>query len=162
MGDAFATAKEAADDESVVAFGRFLGAASRLEHVLGREIEERCGISHLMFEVLLILARAGEPGLSMRTISREQVLTTGGVTRLIDRMEVAGLVERSDNPADRRGRIVRLTAAGEAKTVEASSVHLANIQRYFLEPLRAEHRAAFAENLRILSRSAGEAVGRLR
>ncbi|WP_205325137.1 MarR family winged helix-turn-helix transcriptional regulator [Glycomyces sp. YM15] len=162
MGDAIGTAREAAGNESVVAFGRFLGAANRLEHVLGRALEERCGISHLMFEVLLILARTGDPGLPMRAISREQVLTTGGVTRLVDRMEAAGLVERGDNPADRRGRLVRLTEAGEAKAVEASRVHLENIRRYFLEPLPVEHREAFAEDLRILSRSAGEAVGRLR
>lgn len=162
MGEARKAAKESADDASVIAFGRFLGTATRLEHVLGRELEEQCGISHRMFEVLLILARADDRGLSMRTISREQVLTTGGVTRLISRMEAAGLVERRDNPADGRGRIVRLTAAGEAMTAEASRVHMANIRRYFLDPLPAEHRAAFAEDLRILSRSASEAVGRLR
>lgn len=162
MDEAIATAKAAADNESVIAFGRFLGAANRLEHVLGRAIEERCGISHLVFEVLLILARAGEPGLPMRAISREQVLTTGGVTRLVDRMEAAGLVERGANPADRRGRLVRLTAAGEAKAVEASRVHLENIRRYFLEPLPAEHREVFMDDLQILGRSAGEAVGRLR
>ncbi|GAA2148960.1 MarR family winged helix-turn-helix transcriptional regulator [Glycomyces algeriensis] len=162
MGEAIGSAKEAAGNELVVAFGRFLGAANRLEHVLGRAIEEACGISHLMFEVLLILARADEAGLPMRAISREQVLTTGGVTRLIDRMEAAGLVERGANPDDRRGRMVRLTAAGEAKAVEASRVHVENIRRYFLEPLPAEHHDVFAEDLRILSRSAGDAVGRLR
>ncbi|WP_112134823.1 MarR family winged helix-turn-helix transcriptional regulator [Glycomyces dulcitolivorans] len=162
MGEAIGSAKEAAGNELVVAFGRFLGAANRLEHVLGRAIEESCGISHLMFEVLLILARAGEAGLPMRAISREQVLTTGGVTRLIDRMEAAGLVARGANPDDRRGRMVRLTEAGEAKAVEASRVHVENVRRYFLEPLPAEHREVFVEDLRVLSRSAGDAVGRLR
>jgi DNA-binding MarR family transcriptional regulator len=98
----------------------------------------------------------------MRAVSREQVLTTGGVTRLVDRMEALGLVERADHPTDRRGRLVRLTAAGEAKAVEATRVHVANIRRYFLEPLPEEHRAQFADDLRMLSRAAGEAVGPLR
>ncbi len=162
MGDAIETAKEAADNELVLAFGRLLGAANRLEFLLGRAIEERCGISHLMYEVLLILARAGEPGLPMRAISREQVLTTGGVTRLVDRMEALSLVERTDNPDDRRGRLVRLTAAGEAKAVEATRVHLENIQRFFVEPIPAEHREWFAADLRKLSRSARDAIPPLR
>ena len=53
------TAKEAADHELVLAFGRLQGAANRLEYILGRAIEQECGISHLMFEVLLILGRSG-------------------------------------------------------------------------------------------------------
>jgi DNA-binding MarR family transcriptional regulator len=103
------TAQQAADNELVLAFGRLPGAASRLEYLLGRAIEEECGISHVMFEVLLILGRAGGPGLSMGAIAQEQVLTTGGVTRLVDRMEAAGLVERAGAPGDRRSRLARLT-----------------------------------------------------
>jgi DNA-binding MarR family transcriptional regulator len=156
------TAKDAADNELVLAFGRLQGAANRLEYVLGRAIERECGISHLMFEVLLILGRAGDPGLSMGTISREQVLTTGGVTRLVDRMAAAGLVERVEDPDDRRGRLVRLTPLGEETVVHAARVHVENIERYFLEPLPTAHREQFMSDLRVLSHSARDAVPRLR
>ena len=152
------TAKEAADDELVLAFGRLQGAANRLEYILGRQIEEECGISHLMYEALLILGRAGEPGLSMRAISQEQVLTTGGATRLVDRMEAAGLVRRVTDPADRRARLVRLTPLGEETVVRASRLHVENIKRYFLAPLPESHRERFAEDLRILSHSARDAL----
>ena len=152
------TAKEAADDELVLAFGRLQGAANRLEYILGRQIEEECGISHLMYEALLILGRAGEPGLSMRAISQEQVLTTGGATRLVDRMEAAGLVRRVTDPADRRARLVRLTPLGEETAVRASRLHVENIKRYFLAPLPESHRERFAEDLRILSHSARDAL----
>jgi len=155
------TAREAADDGLILAFGRLQGAANRLEYILGRALEQECGISHLMFEVLLILGRAGSPGLSMGVIGREQVLTTGGVTRLVDRMAAAGLVERADDPADRRGRLVRLTPAGEQMVVRAARVHVANIERYFLEPLPAEHRERFVEDLRILSHAARDMLPRL-
>jgi DNA-binding MarR family transcriptional regulator len=147
------TAKDAADNELVLAFGRLQGAANRLE--------EQCGISHLVFEVLLILGRAGEPGLSMRSIAREQVLTTGGATRLVDRMEAAGLVQRVEDPGDRRGRLVRLTPHGEQTAVTASRIHIQNIRRYFLEPLPAQDRDRFAEDLRILSHSARAVLPRL-
>ena len=156
------TAKEAADHELIVAFGRLQGAANRLEHILGRAIEQETGISHLMFEVLLILARAGGEGLSMKAIGREQVLTTGGVTRLIDRMAAAGLVARTDDPGDRRGRLVRLTPLGERTAVRASTVHVANIERLFLEPLPPAHRDRFMDDLRLLSHAAQAALPPLR
>ncbi|MGK5628742.1 MarR family winged helix-turn-helix transcriptional regulator [Streptomyces sp. URMC 123] len=157
-----ATAEQAANDARVLAFGRLQGAANRLEYILGRAIEEECGISHLMFEVLLILGRAGAPGLPMRRIAQEQVLTTGGVTRLIDRMEAAGLVTRAPDPGDRRGRLVRLTDHGEATAVRAARVHVENIQRCFLDPLPAAHRERFADDLRVLSHAARDMLPRLR
>ncbi|SNX63132.1 DNA-binding MarR family transcriptional regulator [Streptomyces sp. TLI_55] len=156
-----ASAKEAADNPLVLAFGRLQGAANRLEYILGRALEEECGISHLMFEVLLILGRAEGAGLSMRAIAQEQVLTTGGATRLVDRMEAAGLVERAEDPGDRRGRLVRLTELGEQTAVRASRVHVENIRRYFLAPLPPEDHDRFAEDLRILSHSARDVLPRL-
>ncbi|MFG2132975.1 MarR family winged helix-turn-helix transcriptional regulator [Streptomyces sp. NPDC048751] len=155
------TAEEAANNALVLAFGRLQGAANRLEYILGRALEQECGISHLMFEVLLILGRAGEPGLSMRAIAQEQVLTTGGATRLVDRMEAAGLVGRAEDPGDRRGRLVRLTPKGEETAVAASRVHVENIRNYFLEPLPPEDRERFAENLRVLSHAARDVLPRL-
>lgn len=156
------TARQAADDALVLAFGRLQGAAGRLEYILGRALEEECGIGHLTFEVLLILARAGGPGLSMKEIGREQVLTTGGVTRLVDRMAAAGLVERAEDPSDRRGRLVRLTPLGEETAVRAARVHVENIRRYFVAPLPAGHLERFAEDLRILSHAARDELPRLR
>ncbi|GAA4309808.1 MarR family winged helix-turn-helix transcriptional regulator [Streptomyces venetus] len=155
------TPRDAANNALILAFGRLQGAANRLEYILGRALEVECGISHLMFEVLLILGRAGEPGLSMRAIAQEQVLTTGGATRLVDRMEAAGLVERIEDPGDRRGRLVRLTPLGSETTVAASRMHMENIRRYFLAPLPAEERDRFAENLRVLSHSARDVLPKL-
>jgi DNA-binding MarR family transcriptional regulator len=155
------TAKDAADHELILAFGRLQGAANRLEYILGRALEVECGISHLVFEALLILGRAGEPGLSMRAIAQEQVLTTGGATRLVDRMETAGLVTRAESPDDRRGKLVRLTPLGEETAVRASLVHLENIKRYFVEPLPAADRERFSEDLRILSHTARDVLPRL-
>ncbi|GIG59336.1 MarR family transcriptional regulator [Longispora fulva] len=156
------TAEQAANDARVLGFGRLLGAANRLEYILGRAIEEECGISHLMFEVLLILGRAGAPGMTMRAVAQEQVLTTGGATRLVDRMVDAGLVVRAADPGDRRVQVVRLTPLGEETTVRAARSHVENIRRYFLEPLPADHRDQFVEDLRILSFAARDALPRLR
>ena len=94
----------------------------------------------------------------MGVIGREQVLTTGGVTRLIDRMAAAGLVERTEDPTDRRGRLVHLTPRGEDIVVQASHLHLANIERYFLAPLPEANRQRFMDDLRTLSHAARDAL----
>jgi DNA-binding MarR family transcriptional regulator len=148
------TAKEAADDGTIVLFGRFLGSAGRFGHALGGAMEDRFGISHVVYEVLLIIGRAGGEGVSMRQISQEQVLTSGGATRVVDRMEVAGFVERSVDPGDARARVVRLTKLGERKTVELSRWHRENVDRLFVEALPPERREAFAQDLHALSRAA--------
>lgn len=97
----------------------------------------------------------------MRAIAQEQVLTTGGATRLVDRMEAAELVERAADPDDRRARLVRLTALGEETVVRASRVHLENIKRYLVDPLPAADRKRFSEDLRILSHTARDLLPRL-
>lgn len=94
----------------------------------------------------------------MRATSQEQVLGTGGATRLVDRMEAAGLVRRVRHPADRRVRLVRLNPLGEETAVGASRLHVENIRRYFLEPLPAAHRDRFAEDLRIISHAARDSL----
>lgn len=156
------SARQAGYDPRVLAFGRLQGAANRLEYLLGRALEQECGITHLMYEVLLIVGRAGEDGLTMRSIAQEQVLTTGGATRLVDRMESLGLVTRTAAPRDRRVQLVRLTGLGEQTAVRASRLHVANIQRYFFDPLPEAHRERFAEDLRTLSHAARDVLPRLR
>jgi len=156
------TAQQAANDGLVLAFGRLQGAANRLEYILGRAIEDECGISHVMFEVLLILGRAGGRGMPMGDIAQERVLTTGGVTRLVDRMEAAGLVTRDENPQDRRGRLVRLTPHGEKTVVRAARLHAKNVQQFLLDPLPPDHREQFARDLQTVSFSARDALPRLR
>lgn len=156
------TAEQAAKDGLVLAFGWLQGSANRLGYMFGRAIEQECGISHLMFEVLLILGRAGGPGISMRAIAQERVLTTGGVTRLVDRMEAAGLVARDVDPEDRRGRLVRLTQLGEETVVRAARLHTENVQRFLLDPLPAEDRERFTRDLRTVSLTARDALPRVR
>ena len=152
-----ATAADAANEPRVVAFGRLLGAAGGLEYLLGRAIEREFGISHAMFEVLLLLGRAGGP-LPMREISQARVLTTGGVTRLVDRMEAAGLVRREVSSRDGRVHLVALTQEGDAVAARAARMHACNVQRYMLDALPEADRETVIRGLAVLSRSARAAL----
>jgi DNA-binding MarR family transcriptional regulator len=62
---------------------------------------------------VLCLADDAEVGLPMGTIADGLLNRASDTTRLVDRLEQAGLAERLPNPADRRGVLVRATPAGQ-------------------------------------------------
>ncbi len=121
----------AADDRLITTFGRLVEVHSALGQQLGRALEQRCGISHSMFEVLLRISRAEGGQISMGALAQQVALTTGGITRLVDRMIAAGLVERVPCPTDRRVYFASLTRDGEATLAEAATVHAGNLRQAF-------------------------------
>jgi MarR family 2-MHQ and catechol resistance regulon transcriptional repressor len=120
-----------ADDRLITTFGRLVEAQSSLGRQVGHELEQKCGISHTTFEVLLRISRAEGGQLSMSSLAQQVALTTGGITRLLDRMIEAGLVQRVPCPTDRRVAFAALTAAGEKTLNDALQVHAANLRRVF-------------------------------
>jgi DNA-binding MarR family transcriptional regulator len=77
------------------------------------------------------------------------MLSSGGMTKRLDRLAAAGLVERRPDPSDRRGTLVRLTARGR-KTIDAAlPVHVANEAR-LLAGLSAQERRSLDSLLRKL------------
>lgn len=147
-------------DEVVYEFGALLGAASVLERIAGRELERRCGIRHAVFEVLLKLSHAGPH--AMGDLAGELILTSGGMTRIVDRMEDAGLVRREPAPGDRRRQLVELTAAGRAKLDEALHVHAETLREHFAGPLTDDQRRVLVDALRTLRATARDELGALR
>jgi MarR family 2-MHQ and catechol resistance regulon transcriptional repressor len=119
------------DDALISTFGRLLEVQSRLERRLGAELEARCDLPHAWFEVLVRLGRSEAGRLTMGSLAEQVSLTTGGVTRLVDRMEAAGYVERVPCPTDRRVAYASLTDTGRAKLDEAAPVHAANLRSVF-------------------------------
>ena len=119
------------DDALITTFGRLLEVQSRLERRLGADLEARCDLPHAWFEVLVRLARSDDGRLTMGSLAEQISLTTGGVTRLVDRMETTGYVQRVPCPTDRRVSYAALTDAGRAKLDEAAQVHAANLRSVF-------------------------------
>ncbi|KAB2346109.1 MarR family winged helix-turn-helix transcriptional regulator [Actinomadura rudentiformis] len=148
-------------DPVVHEFGELLGAASALERIAGRELERRCGLRHAAFEVLLNLSRTSSNHPTMGELADRLILTSGGMTRLIDRMENAGLVHRYTAPDDRRRQLVGLTEAGQAKLAEAVAVHTETLRRHFSGPLDDDAHRQLVEALAILRSHAREELGTL-
>ncbi|WP_103962391.1 MarR family winged helix-turn-helix transcriptional regulator [Nonomuraea solani] len=102
------------------------------------------GLGNGDFDVLAALRRAGRPyALSAGELSRTVLVTTGAITKRVDRLEARGLVRRSVDEADSRGRLITLTAEGADLTDELIAVHLDN-QRRLLAGLGEEERAQLA------------------
>lgn len=82
------------------------------------------------FDVLATLRRAGEPyERAAGDLADHTLVTTGGLTKRVDRLEARGLVERRAEASDARRRLVRLTPAGRDLIDRAFTAHLANEHR---------------------------------
>lgn len=111
-------------DEKVVLFGLLLEANARLSKDLGATLESECQLPLAWFDVLLQLRHSPDGRLKMSEMANAIFHSTGGTTRLIDRLEGAGLVRRENCPQDRRSVYVAITDVGNAKLDEALGVHL--------------------------------------
>jgi DNA-binding MarR family transcriptional regulator len=114
------------------------------------ELFGRFGLTFGEYEVLAALVRMGPPHrLKPSELVGALVLSSGAMTNRIDRVEVAGLVERLPDPDDRRGTLVALTDKGRQLVDEAVVAHLANEERLLAE-LSAAEREQLAGLLRKL------------
>ena len=130
------------DDERIQLMGLIIRAHRRLTDSLERELEQSVGIPLVFFDVLIHVGAAPEGRLTMSTLSSDVALTTGGVTRLVDRMVEAGLVARQNCPNDRRSIHVVLTPEGRTVLEQAVAQHVDSIDRHLMAHLDADDRAA--------------------
>lgn len=97
----------------------------------------RFGLQSGDFDVLATLRRAGTPyALTPTALYEAMMMSSGGMTARIDRLEKAGLIERHKHPSDRRGTLVVLSEAGKQLIDAALPVHVDN-QRGILAVLSA-------------------------
>ncbi|MEV8215080.1 MarR family transcriptional regulator [Leifsonia sp. NPDC077715] len=125
--------------------GRLHRVAARLTDEL-TTVYDRHGLAEGDFDVLATLRRAGAP--FERTpgeLAGHTMITTGGMSKRIDRLERAGLVTRRASETDGRGRVVALTERGRAAIDAAFTDHMAN-ERRLVDELDA-HDAAELERI---------------
>jgi DNA-binding MarR family transcriptional regulator len=122
-------------EERLAAWVTLLQAHAVMVDVLERNLEHRAGLPLSSYEVLLRLDMAPAGRLRMLDLSRSLLLSKSGVTRLVDRMEEAGLVRRSTSPEDRRVTLVAVTDTGRRRFRAATPVHLRGIEEHFGRPL---------------------------
>ena len=126
-----------------------IGRLHRLASHLTAElcvVYRRYGLSEGEFDVLAALRRAGDPyERAPGELARFTMVTTGAMTKRLDRLEVSGLVTRRPATDDGRGRVVALTEAGRSLIDRAFTDHMRN-ERRLLDALTPRE----ADNLEVL------------
>lgn len=131
----------------------YLGRLGRFSRLAERAIEAglaESGLSIADFDVLAALRRSGPPyRLTPTQLYRGMMITSGTMTNRLDRLAERGLVERVDDPHDRRSTQVALTAEGRKLVDAAVEKHVEN-ERKLLSPLTRAEQSTFDELIRKL------------
>jgi DNA-binding MarR family transcriptional regulator len=144
------------DTSALAVVSRVLRASLLLQETLD-DIAAAYGLSHQGdLDVLTDIYRADpDRGLTPTELAEALLLTPGGMTVRLHRLQDAGLINRAPNPHDRRGVLVRLTPTG-IDLVEHALVTLLDAQAASLRSLAAVERGELADLLRTLLEGLGD------
>lgn len=140
------------DPSAKAVTGRVVRAGDLIRGRMG-EVLAPLGVRDGDYGLLSALRRAGDPfELSPTDLRRHLVITSGGLTLQIERLERADLVVRRPNPDDGRGTLVRLTQHGRDVVDQAMERH-ASLEHELIAGLTAREAATLADLLRKLLRA---------
>jgi len=111
---------------------------ARLVKALDAELEAEHGLAVTTYEVLMYLADAPDGRMRMHDLASSVLLSRSGLTRLVDRLEREGFIERRSCESDARGAFAVLTPAGRQKLNAARRTHLDGVRRHFFSELSEE------------------------
>jgi DNA-binding MarR family transcriptional regulator len=112
----------------------YFESAMALVDVLDAELERDAGISQRSYDVLVHLEESPS-GVPMNALADRILYSKSGLTRVVDRMEHAGLIQRVRPEDDRRTILVVLTEAGATTLQRARGYHRHGIERHFARHL---------------------------
>jgi len=119
--------------------GRLWEAAERVMRDHLNPLFAEAGLQWGEFDVLATLRRSGEPYmLSPTRLYEAAMISSGGMTARLDRLERAQLIERRPDPSDRRGKLIALTGKGRELIDAMITRHVANEQRILASLTPAE------------------------
>jgi len=147
------TIARADDHRALRIWLRLLTCTQMIERVVRSRLRERFGTTLPRFDLMAQLERHAE-GLKMNELSRLLMVTGGNITAVVDQLEKEGLVERLDEPADRRAFRIRLTRNGERTFAEMAREH----EEWVVGLLSGLSRREQDELLRLLAKAKEHAV----
>src|SRR5579859_442035 len=125
-------------DDELAAWHGMLTLYSRVMRDLDRDLLASHQISVREFDVLITLANAPDYRLRMSELAERVMLSPSGLSRLVDRLERARLMERQTDPGDARGFRAVLTDMGAQRLDQARATHNAVIRIGFTDRLGVE------------------------
>jgi DNA-binding MarR family transcriptional regulator len=149
VGD-WATERPGLDTTGKQVTGRIIRLSALFQQAFG-ESSKAVGLDNADFGILAALRRAGvDRPITPTELARRRMMTSGGMTAALDRLERRGLLERLPNPDDRRGSLVRLTEAGRDAIEAAVDLQAEVERRLVVEPLTAKELEQLVRLLRKL------------
>ncbi|MEU1317188.1 MarR family winged helix-turn-helix transcriptional regulator [Streptomyces tibetensis] len=133
------------NDPAVVLYGDVLRLTDAVGGRAERTIREASGLGGSEFEVLLRLTRHPERRTTSARLAEDLSFTSGGLTRLIARMETAGLITRLPHPDDRRAALLEASPKGHELLERALTAHVPQITADLMEPLTPAERLMLRE-----------------
>jgi DNA-binding MarR family transcriptional regulator len=133
------------DDEAVVLFGDILRLTNTIRGRSDGAIRGGSGLAGSEFEVLLRLARHPDGRTTSARLAEELSFTSGGLTRLISRMESESLLIRRPHPDDRRAALLEATSRGTQRLRQALQAHVPQINDDLLALLTPTERLILQE-----------------
>src|SRR3954471_238377 len=135
----------------------------RLEIALWDRVDARLRESHELplafFETLLFISRSRRGSMRVGDLARALRVTVGGTSKLVDRVERAGLIAREPDPDDRRASRVALTAAGKRKLTAALKTYEAEVGSILGRVLSPEEQRQMSDYVSRLLTSIDQAEG---
>ena len=128
-------AQVVADLPGMGAWRSFLVAHARITRRLDEELQAAHGLSLAEYDALLQISHAPGRRIRMNVLAERVILSRSGITRLVDRLEASGAVERVACATDARGQEAALTPLGLDRLRSAAGTHLDGVRRYFLDRL---------------------------
>jgi len=120
------------DARELRAWRGLLRVHAQLSKALDAELEREHGLPLTSYEVLLYLSEADDGRMRMHDLASSVLLSRSGLTRLVDRLERDGYLERCSCAHDARGAFAVLTPTGREKLEAARVTHLAGVRELFL------------------------------
>jgi DNA-binding MarR family transcriptional regulator len=147
------TIARADDHRALRLWLRLLTCTQLIERRVRSRLREQFATTLPRFDLMAQLERHPE-GLKMNELSRLLMVTGGNVTAIVDQLEKEGLVERVDEPGDRRAFRIQLTRAGEKSFADMARAH----EEWVVELLAGMTRREQDELLRLLAKVKQHAV----
>lgn len=144
------------EGEALDAWRSYLQSHASILRALDSDLAAQHGITTRDYEVMLYLAQAPDRKLPMSVLAENTMLTRSGITRLVDGLVRAGLIERISCPSDARVSYAQLTDSGYEKLRQAGCTQVAGIRNLFLERFSEREIGQLASLLRRLSGASGE------
>ena len=126
------------DDEEMAAWLPLVRLLTTLPNALDTQLREEAGISHLYYQVLVMLSATPEGALRMSELARTTGMSLSRLSRAVASLEERGWVERRPCPDDRRGQVAHLLDPGRAVLEAAAPGHVAEVRRRVFDHLSRE------------------------